>query len=222
MNGSIRVLLVDDHRMFADALELLLAAEDGVESMGAVASGEQMVEVCERECPDVVLMDIDLPGMDGVDATRRLTELCPDAQVVAITALQPSDVMARVIEAGATGFVPKTQAADLLIDVIRRAATGEIVLPTQDTASLLLRLGEAHERRADARRLTEQLTEREIEVLQAIADGRSTEEIARDMFISPHTVHSHVGSILTKLGLHSKLEAVLFGLREGLITLSQA
>jgi DNA-binding NarL/FixJ family response regulator len=221
MTGPIRVLLVDDHRMFADALELLLAAEEGIDSMGAVASGEQMVEVCERECPDVVLMDIDLPGMDGVDATRLLSQLCPDAQIVAITALQPSDVMARVIEAGATGFVPKTQAADLLIDVIRRAATGEIVLPTQDTIALLLRLGQAHERRADARRLTEQLTEREVEILQAIADGRSTDEIAREMFISPHTVHSHVGRILTKLGLHSKLEAVLFGLREGLIRLSQ-
>jgi NarL family two-component system response regulator LiaR len=221
MTGPIRVLLVDDHRMFADALELLLAVEEGIDSMGAVASGEQMVEVCERECPDVVLMDIDLPGMDGVDATRLLSQLCPDAQIVAITALQPSDVMARVIEAGATGFVPKTQAADLLIDVIRRAATGEIVLPTQDTVALLLRLGQAHERRADARRLTEQLTEREVEILQAIADGRSTDEIAREMFISPHTVHSHVGRVLTKLGLHSKLEAVLFGLREGLIRLSQ-
>jgi NarL family two-component system response regulator LiaR len=221
MTGPIRVLLVDDHQMFADALELLLASEEGIESLGAVASGEQMVEVCERECPDVVLMDIDLPGMDGVDATRLLTQLCPDAQVVAITALQPGDVMARVIEAGATGFVPKTQAADLLIDVIRRAAIGEIVLPAQDTVALLLRLGQAHERRADARRLTEQLTEREVEILQAIADGRSTDEIAREMFISPHTVHSHVGRILTKLGLHSKLEAVLFSLREGLIRLSQ-
>lgn len=220
MTDPIRVLLVDDHRMFADALQLLLASEEGIESLGAVASGEQMVEVCERECPDVVLMDIDLPGMDGVDATRLLTQLCPDAQVVAITALQPGDVMARVIEAGATGFVPKTQAADLLIDVIRRAATGEIVLPAQDTASLLLRLGEAHERRADARLLTEQLTEREVEILQAIGDGRSTDQIAGEMFISPHTVHSHVGRILTKLGLHSKLEAVLFGLREGLIELS--
>jgi DNA-binding NarL/FixJ family response regulator len=207
--------------MFADALELLLAAEEGMESMGAVASGEQMAEICQRECPDVVLMDIDLPGMDGVEATRVVTQLCPQAQVVAITALQPGDVMARAIEAGATGFVPKTQAADLLIDVIRRAATGEIVLPTHDTASMLLKLGEMHERRADARRLTEQLSEREVQVLQLVADGCSTEEIAQAMFISPHTVHSHVGSILTKLGLHSKLEAVLFALREGLIRLSQ-
>ena len=221
MKGPIRVLLVDDHRMFADALELLLAAEEGMESMGAVASGEQMAEICQRECPDVVLMDIDLPGMDGVEATRVVTQLCPQAQVVAITALQPGDVMARAIEAGATGFVPKTQAADLLIDVIRRAATGEIVLPTHDTASMLLKLGEMHERRADARRLTEQLSEREVQVLQLVADGCSTEEIAQAMFISPHTVHSHVGSILTKLGLHSKLEAVLFALREGLIRLSQ-
>jgi DNA-binding NarL/FixJ family response regulator len=221
MTDPVRVLLVEDHRMFAEALELLLAAEKGIESMGAVATGEQMMELCRRECPDVVLMDIDLPGMDGVEATEQLIRLCPDAQVVAITALQPGDVMAQAIQAGATGFVPKTQAADHLVDVIRKAAAGEIVLPADDTASALLRLHEIQERRSEARRLTAHLSDREIEVLQAIADGRSTEEIARHMFISPHTVHSHVRSTLTKLGLRSKLEAVLFGLREGLIRLSQ-
>ena len=220
MDEPIRVLVVDDHGMFTDALEMLLAAEDGIESMGAVATGERMMELCERECPSVVLMDMDLPGMDGIEATERLLRICPEAQVVAITALQSGDVMARAIQAGATGFVPKTQAADHLVDVIRKAAAGEIVLPAEDTASALIRLHDLQERQLQVRKLTEQLTEREIEVLQAIADGLSTDEIGRQMFISPHTVQSHVRSILTKLGLRSKLEAVVFGLREGIIRLS--
>jgi NarL family two-component system response regulator LiaR len=212
-----RVLLVDDHRMFADALDALLLSTDGVESMGAVPSGEAMLERCAAVCPDVVLMDIDLPGMDGIEATARLRGVCPDAQIVAITALQTGDLMARAIEAGASGFVRKTHAADELLAVIRQAAIGEIVMPTEDLPGTLQRLQQARASRDDAQQAAERLTEREVEILQAIADGKSTDQIAADLFLSPHTVNSHIRSILAKLGVHSKLDAVLFGLRHGLI-----
>jgi DNA-binding NarL/FixJ family response regulator len=217
MSDGTRVLLVDDHRMFADALDALLAATEGVDSMGTVPSGEEMLERCSTGCPDVVLMDIDLPGMDGIEATKRLRQICPDAQIVAITALQSGDLMARAIEAGASGFVPKTQAADELLEVIHRAAAGEIVVPTKDLAGTLQRLQESKVVRADALQLVDRLTAREVEILQAIADGSSTDQIAVSLFVSPHTVNSHVRSILTKLRVHSKLDAVLFGLRQGLI-----
>jgi DNA-binding NarL/FixJ family response regulator len=220
MSNGIRVLLVDDHRMFADALEGLLSATDGVDSMGTVPSGEEMLGRCSAECPDVVLMDIDLPGMDGIEASGQLRQICPDAQIVAITALQTGDLMARAIEAGASGFVPKSRAADELVEVIRRAAAGEMVLPTADLPGTLQRLQEARASRVDARQSAERLTSREVEILQAIADGKSTDEIAAALFLSPHTVNSHVRSVLSKLGLHSKLDAVLFGLRNGLIRIS--
>jgi two-component system, NarL family, response regulator LiaR len=203
--------------MFADALDALLSSTDGVESMGSVPSGEAMLERCAAVCPDVVLMDIDLPGMDGIEATARLREVCPDAQIVAITALQTGALMARAIEAGASGFVRKSHAADELLEVIRRAAAGEIVVPTEDLPETLQRLHEARASRNDAQQAAERLTEREVEILQAIADGRSTDEIASSLFLSPHTVNAHIRSILAKLGVHSKLDAVLFGLRHGLI-----
>jgi DNA-binding NarL/FixJ family response regulator len=217
MSDPIKVFVVEDHRMFADAIELLLATMDGIASMGSVTTAEEALERCRAACPDVVLMDIDLPGMDGIEATPRILEICPEARIVAITALQPDQVLARAIEAGAVGFVPKTQAADHLVEVIRRAAAGEIVLPSGDIVSTLIRLRDARRVRRDTDALFGRLTDREVEILQTIARGKSTFEIAEQLFISPHTVQSHVRSILTKLGARTKLEAVLFALRHGVV-----
>jgi DNA-binding NarL/FixJ family response regulator len=219
MSQPHQVLLVEDHRMFADALQILIEAQDDMDCTGIAATGEQAVDLARARCPDVVLMDIDLPGIDGIEATRRVRQACPDARVVAITALQPDRVMAEVIEAGACGFVPKTQAAEAVIDVVRRAVAGEMVLPAGDLAGTLDRLREARSVRRDARRLLDDLTEREVEVLQATAEGRSPGQIAQALFISPHTVQAHVRSILAKLAVHSKLEAVVFALRHGAIRL---
>ncbi|HEX2030862.1 MAG TPA: response regulator transcription factor [Actinomycetota bacterium] len=215
----IRVLVVDDHQMFADALELLLSAHPRLEPIGVTASAEQALEICDGNCPDVVLMDVDLPGMDGIEGTRRVRQRCPDTHVVIITALQPTEVLAGAVEAGASGFVPKTQAADQLAEVIQRAAAGEMVLPEGDIVSILRRLQEARQTRTDVERLVSSLTDREIEILQGLAEGKSTPELAEALFISPHTVHSHVRSILAKLGVRSKLEAVLFALRQRIIRL---
>lgn len=222
MSDPIRVLVVEDHQMFADAIELLLATMDGVVYMGSVTTGEEALERCRAACPDVVLMDIDLPGMNGIEATPRILEVCPEARIVAITALQPDQVLAQVIEAGACGFVPKTQAADHLVEVVRRAAVGEMVLPSGDLVSTLMRLRNARRVRRDADALLERLTDREVEILRTIASGKSTFEIAEALFISPHTVQSHVRSILTKLGTRTKLEAVLFALRHGVIRFPSA
>lgn len=218
----IRVLVVDDHQMFADALDLLLSAHPRLEPIGATASAEQALELCDGNCPDVVLMDVDLPGMDGIEATRRVRERCPGTHVVIITALQPTDLLSAAVEAGASGFVPKTQAADQLAGVIEQAAAGEMVLPEGDLVSILRRLQEARQRRTDVDRQISSLTEREVQILQRLAEGMSTAELAEALFISPHTVHSHVRSILSKLGVRSKLEAVLFALRQRVIRLPEA
>ena len=217
MTAPIRVLVVDDHRMFAEALEMLLAGEENVEIAGAVGTGEEALEVVARVDLGVVLMDIDLPGIDGIEATRRIRELSPSTQVVIITAYQEPAVMAQAIEAGACGFVPKTQTADQLVGVIRGAAAGEMVLPSGDIRAVLVKLQVAQRARNDAGWLIDQLTSREVQILEAIAQGSSTREMAESMFISQLTVQTHVKNILAKLEVHSKLEAVTFALRHGVI-----
>jgi NarL family two-component system response regulator LiaR len=217
MAEPIEVLLVEDHQMFADALELLLETEPDIGALRKAGTAEDGLDACRERCPDVILMDVDLPGMDGIEATRQALEICPDTHVVIITALQSDRVLAGGIAAGANGFVPKTQAADELMDVLRRAAEGEIVLPEGDATPLLRSIRSSASLDEPEARLG-QLTPREIEILQALADGRSTDEVAQSLFISPRTVHSHVGSILPKLGVRSKLEAVVMALRHGLIS----
>src|SRR5205085_6819525 len=130
--ATVRVLLVDDHQMFSDAIEILLRDVPGIEIVGSVTTGEDALSAVDAVCPDVVLMDIHLPGIDGIEATRLVKERCPDSSVVVITALQQHELAARAVQAGASGFVPKTRAADDLLDVVRAAAAGEMVLPSSD------------------------------------------------------------------------------------------
>jgi DNA-binding NarL/FixJ family response regulator len=219
VTGSVRVLVVDDHQMFADALVALLEVEDGVEVIGAVGSGEEALDVCGPGRPDVVLMDIDLPGMDGIQATRGVLRICPEAKVVGISAMRDPQLLARAVAAGASGFVPKTRAAEELIRAVRAAAAGEMVLPEGDLAPVLERLRNGAERSSDVDARFATMTRREIEVLQAFTDGLSTDEVAARFRIGVRTVRSHVENVLMKLGVHSKLEAVLLGLRAGVLRL---
>jgi NarL family two-component system response regulator LiaR len=217
MTENIDVLLIDDHRMFSDALELLLKGEKGLTMIGAAGSAEDALEMCRERCPNVVLMDIDLPGMDGIQATRRVKKLCPEAQVVIITALQQPDLISRAIENGACGYVPKTHAADALVSVIKRAAEGDMILPSGEIGAILERLQQARRKRSEADQLLALLSTREIQILQAFSEAKSTSEVAASLFISPLTVQSHVKSILAKLGVRSKLEAVMMALHHGAI-----
>jgi NarL family two-component system response regulator LiaR len=171
VSRPIKVLVVDDHRLLAEALEVLLAGEEGLEAIGSAGTADQALELCRRGCPDVVLMDLDLPGANGIEATARMLELCPDARVVVISALHDQDLLASAIRAGACGFVPKTRAADELVSVVRRAAAGEIVLPSDDIAGILWRLKDARQLQLDVDRRFALLTTREIEVLQGLRRG---------------------------------------------------
>ncbi len=216
VSNPIRVLVVDDHEMFSDALSLLLGRLPELELAGAVHDAEEGLVRARELQPDVVLMDLDLPGMDGIEATQRMREAAPGAKVVIVTALSSPALIAGALAAGACGYVPKTRAVDELLDVVRRAAAGEIVMPDDDLPLVLEQLRGGTGMRPVAEIALGRLTARETQILRALAAGESTASVATKLGISPLTVQSHVKSILAKLGVHSKIEAVTLAWRHGI------
>ena len=216
MADRIRVLVVDDHQMFTDVLGLMLRNQPGIEMIGAASNAQQALDHCRQDPPDVVLMDLDLPGQDGITATRELRSLCPDARVIVLTGLHSHSMIADALAAGASGFLPKTRAVEDLIDIVRRAAAGEIVMPASDLSAVLQELRSGRQPRPAEEIALARLTTRETEILQLLASGHSTSRVAEVLGISPLTVQSHVKSILAKLGVHSKIEAVTMAWRHGL------
>jgi NarL family two-component system response regulator LiaR len=217
-DATTRVLVVDDHEVFSDAVAMLLARQPDVELIGSARDVDEairLVDVDPDDRPDVVLMDLDLPGGSGILATRRIRELSPQSKVVVLTALQDPEVIADALAAGACGYVPKTRAVEELMDVVRRAAAGELVMPERDLAPVLEQL-RSSQARPENDRLLHRLTPRETEILRDLAAGETTTQVAKHLGISALTVQSHVKSILAKLGVHSKIEAVTLAWRLGL------
>jgi|SRR5581483_6488284 len=216
MADRVRVLVVDDHEMFGEALSLLFERERDVELLGRPSSVDRAIDLCRSRPPDVILIDVDMRNAGGIDGLTRLRRACPRARVVVLTAPGNPALVANALAAGATGYVPKDRSLDELVDVVRRAAAGEIVMPTSDLARVFEHLrGRARVGPSDGFAIG-RLTRRETEILRALAEGRTTIEIADGLGISPLTVQSHVKSILAKLGVHSKIEAVTLAWRHGL------
>ena len=204
-----RVLVVDDHEVFAEALEAFLGRQPDIRLVGSARDADQAMALLGKR-PNVVLMDLDMPGTDGIEATRRIRVAAPDAKVVLLTGVERPDAVARALSAGACGYVPKSRAVDEVLDVVRRAAAGEIIMPAGDLASILGQLRDLGE---DG---LARLTPRETQVLRALAAGETAAQIAESLGISTLTVQSHVKSILAKLGVHSKIEAITLAWRHGL------
>jgi NarL family two-component system response regulator LiaR len=215
---TVRVLLVDDHRMFVQALEGLLAGEAGIEPVGVAGSVDEALAVLDTAAPDVMLRDVDLPGASGIEGTREVRRRRPDTAVVIVTSHDDPDLIIEAIRAGACGYVLKTRAVDELVSIIRQAAVGGMILSPADAPQAV---GGARRPRDRALHHAQRLTDREMDVLRQLASGRSTEQIADSLYISVLTVRSHVKSILAKLGVHSKLEAVTYALHLGLIEVSR-
>lgn len=217
MNESkaIRVLLVDDHRALVEPLAKLLAQEPDfrvIGTAGTVAEARQML----RERVDVILMDYALPDGTGAEATRAVKARWPSAHVVMLTAKDDDETVLDSIQAGADGFLSKTASIDEVIAAVRAADAGDTLLPPSVIAKIAQRVAFARERGAE-RRHVEPLTPRELEILRALSEGLSTREICDRMFIAPNTLRTHVQNITGKLHVHSKLEAVAFALRYGLV-----
>jgi two-component system, NarL family, response regulator NreC len=211
----IRLLLVDDHQVVRSGLRMLLASESDVEIVGEAGTARDAIAQVASSSPDVVLMDIGLPDMSGIDATREIKQLYPRVAVVALTIHEDEEYFFRMLEAGAGGYVPKRAAPDELLTAIRTAAKGEVYL-YPSMAKLLVKDYLAQERSSDMSVL-DGLTGREQEVLRLLAEGAANDEIAVKLVISPKTVARHRENIMQKLQLHSRSELVRYAIRKGII-----
>jgi NarL family two-component system response regulator LiaR len=216
MNGPdpIRVMLVDDHAVVRSGLGAFLLIYDDLELVGEAGSGEQAVRMCEQLRPDVVLMDLVMPGMDGVKATRLICELCPNVRIIALTSFKEQDMVQKVLEAGATGYLLKTVSADELADAIRSAHAGRLTLAPEAAQALIQASLDANQ----PPKSDYGLTDREYEVLVLIVEGLTNPQIAERLVVSRSTVKFHVSSILSKLGVSSRGEAVALAVQQGLVT----
>ena len=208
--GPIRVLLVDDHAVVRSGLSAFLLAYDELELVGEAGSGEEAVRICDRSRPDVVLMDLVMPGMDGAQATRAIRERCPTIQVIALTSFKEQELVVGALEAGAIGYLLKNVSAEELAKAIREAHAGRPTL-APEAAQALIRA------RREPPKVGFDLTEREREVLALLVDGLSNPEIADRLVVSRSTIKFHVSSILSKLGVSSRTEAVAVAVKESLL-----
>jgi len=211
---TIKVLLVDDHTMFRAGIKALLKTESRVEVVGEAATGDEAVDRVRELKPDVVVMDLSMPGSNGLEATRRIAALGLDTNVLVLTVHAEEEYLIPVVEAGASGYLTKTSADTDLLEAIRVVARGQVFLPPKATTLLLKRYKAAE---SDDSAGLHDLSPREQEVLALTAEGFSSREIGKKLFISPKTVDTYRSRIMEKLGLSHRSELVRFALRVGLL-----
>jgi NarL family two-component system response regulator LiaR len=213
---TIRVLVVDDHAIVRKGIIAMLETEPGLEVVGECANGAEAVEKARETQPNVILMDLMMPVMDGVEATRQIKAAQPDVHVLALTSFGTADKVFPTLNAGAIGYLLKDSDPNELLQAIRKVHQGEGWLHPAITRQVLTQFAAAHQKPPEA-----DLTERETEVLRLIAQGLSNQEIARTMVVSEATVHTHVSRVLSKLNLNSRTQAALYALRRGLARLEE-
>ena len=213
--SSIEILLVDDHAVLRAGLRSLLEAEPDLAVVGEAGTGEEGIELAERLRPQVVVMDLSMPGTGGLEATRRIAAANQNTRVLVLTMHGEEEHLLPVLEAGGSGYVNKRSADEELIEAIRTVARGEVFL--YPSAAKLLLQGFKGKTERDEEDPVTKLTDREREVLGFTAEGFSSAEIGRKLFISPKTVDTYRSRIMEKLGLHHRSELVRFALRQGLL-----
>jgi len=213
----ITISMIEDHQILVDSLSLMLRYEPDIEFLGSAASLESGRSLIENTTPDVLLLDVGLPDGSGLDLIPEVKQASPDTNIVVLTSLKDETTLMRVVDSGISGFVSKdSQLSDLLI-TIRKAAEGEIVMPTSLLVGLLMRMPRDKGAAYQDDRGWERLTTREQEVLERLAAGKTGDEIAEELHIAPLTVRTHIRNLMAKMGVHSRLEAVTFGMKNGLI-----
>lgn len=209
---TIRVMLVDDHNVVRSGLATFLRAYDDLELVGEARNGLEAVNLCRQKKPDVILMDLMMPEMDGIEATREILKECPDIKIIAMTSFEEETLVQGVLAAGAISYLLKNVTADELVRAIRAASAGKSTLSPEAAKALI------HATRPEVHPWLD-LTEREMEVLNLVVQGKSNQQIAEAMFLSLATVKAHVGNILSKLQVSSRAEAITYAIKNKIVAL---
>jgi DNA-binding NarL/FixJ family response regulator len=210
--APISVLIVDDHPVTREGLHAALELSEDVEVAGEAASGEEAIRLVDELSPDIVFMDVRMPGMDGIEATKRIRQVSPSTKVILFTVDESRSSISEAIQAGVSGYLLKDASADELVNAARLALEGKAVIHPQLTRAFIEEVQLAEKQPEAA-----QLSKREKEILQKVAYGATTKEVAHDLGISPHTVKTHLERIFEKLGANDRAQAVAIAIRGGIV-----
>ena len=215
--GPIRVMIADDHELYRRGMQVVVELDGTAQVVGEASNGVDAVEVCLRVNPDVVLMDVRMPGVGGIEACRRIRDTVPDARILMLTMSDDESDLFEAIKAGASGYLLKDLPGEEVSDAIRRAYDGQAIIPPGMAATLLAEFTRLSQEPEPVTGTAPQLTDREVEVLRLVARGLANREIAEELVISENTVKNHVRNILEKLHLHSRVEAAVYAHRQHLL-----
>jgi DNA-binding NarL/FixJ family response regulator len=214
----ISVLIVDDERTFGEALELALAREKDLRIVEIATDGTEALRAADRHHPDVVLMDVSMPDMNGIEVTRRIKEVDPEAQVVILSGHADDHLLARAFQAGAIGLLRKTEAVVNVASTVRRAHAGEALHDEDEVESAMRRLRHRRSQDDDEEARLDRLTPRELQILSLMAEGLEPDAISTQLGMSPNTLRTHTQNVLTKLGVHSKVQALVVAIKHGKVS----
>jgi DNA-binding NarL/FixJ family response regulator len=220
VENKIKVLIVDDHALLREGIRMLLSTSDEIEIVGEAANGQEALEKVCRLAPEVVLMDLAMPGLDGIEATQQLNRENPDVKILALTQYDHKEYILSIVKAGALGFIPKKAAAGELLTAIRTVHQGDSFLYPSITKTLI----EDYLRKAKplrGRDPYESLSARQKELLRLVAEGCSVQETADSLGVSAKTIRSYLNSVMKRLELHNRTELVKYAIRKGLVSLNQ-
>jgi DNA-binding NarL/FixJ family response regulator len=217
ITDALRVLIVDDHDLFRSGLRNLLEVEAGIDIIGEAAGGHEALKIVRELAPDVVVMDLNMPGMGGVEATRHITSVAPLTRVLMLTISDQDNDVIDAILAGACGYLLKDSSIQDLLAGIRAAALGESLISPTIAAKVLQRVRASSTRPEIETTIRAELSDREIEVLKLIANGKDNAMIAADLHISPKTVKNHISNILMKLQIDNRIQAAVYAVRSGIV-----
>ncbi|RLQ93084.1 response regulator transcription factor [Falsibacillus albus] len=208
----IRVLFVDDHEMVRIGVSAFLSSQPDIDVVGEADNGEKAIELAMELKPDIILMDLVMPEMDGIEATRTIVSKWPEAKIIIVTSFLDDEKVYPALEAGATSYMLKTSKASEIADAVRATYKGQSILEPEVTGKMMAKM-----RQRDARELHEDLTNRELEILLLMAEGKTNQEIADELFIALKTAKTHVSNILSKLNVQDRTQAVIYAFKHSLV-----
>ncbi len=217
VSGPIRVVIADDHDLYRRGMQVVVELDGSARVVGEASNGVEAVEVCNRVLPDVVLMDVRMPGVGGIEACGRIREEVPSARILMLTMSDDESDLFEAIKAGASGYLLKDLPGEEVASAIRRVHDGQAIIPPGMAATLLAEFTRLSQEPPPVTGSAPQLTDREVEVLRLVARGLANREIADELVISENTVKNHVRNILEKLHLHSRVEAAVYAHRQHLL-----